>query len=96
MRTARPMWSTISSAISCIVALLHYCIIALLHYCIRERGTNEPSEPMGDVAHNMIGRVTPPEQSERNNSSNIQTQQRSNLRLKLIGKNRSKIGLNSL
>jgi hypothetical protein len=54
VRTARPMWSTISSAISCIKALLHCCIIALLHYCIRERGTNEPSEPMGDVAHNMI------------------------------------------
>ena len=34
MRTARPMWSTISSAISCIIALLHHCIIALLHYCI--------------------------------------------------------------
>jgi hypothetical protein len=65
----------------CIIASLHYCMIALLqllHYCIRERGTNEPSEPMGDVAHNMIDRVTPPEQSERNNSSNIQTQQRSN------------------
>ena len=27
MRTARPMWSTISSAISCIIALLHDCII---------------------------------------------------------------------
>ena len=48
MRTARPMWSTISSAISCIVALLHYCIVALLHYCIivyeREAQMNQVSQ----------------------------------------------------